>query len=65
MFSKRVHEKLPLLFEIFLRLHQLQMRGELIFNVIHIAGTRMIEAGIGGLSRGNNLGGIIRGLNHL
>ena len=49
---------IPLLFEIVLMLQQLHMRRELIFNVIHIARTQMIEAGIEGLSRSNNLGGI-------
>ena len=38
------------------------MRGELIFHVIHIAGTQIIEAGIEGLSRGNNLVGMVRKL---
>ena len=41
------------------------MRGELSLHVIHISGTRMIEEGIDGLSIGNNLGGIVRGLNPL
>ena len=41
------------------------MRGELILYVIHIRGTRIIEAGIDGLSRGNNLGGMRRVLNPL
>ena len=39
------------------------MRGELILLVIHITGTRMIEAGIYVLSRVNEFGGMIRGLN--
>ena len=34
--------KIPFLFEIYLRLHQVQMIGELVFHVIHIAGTQMI-----------------------
>ena len=41
------------------------MRGELILHVIRIAGTRIIEAGIYGLSEGNNLGVMTRGLNPL
>ena len=41
------------------------MRGELILHVIHIAGTRMVGVGIYGLSRDNNLGGIMRGMNPL
>ena len=55
--------KPPLLFEIVLRLKQVQMRGELILHDIKIAGTRTIEVGIERLSRGNNLGGIMRGIN--
>ena len=47
--------KIPLLFELVLRLHQVQMRGELILHVIHIKGTIIIEAGIYGFSSGNNL----------
>ena len=38
--------KISFLFELVLRLHQVQMRGELILYVIHILGTRLIEAGI-------------------
>ena len=41
------------------------MRGELILHIIQIAGTRMIEEGIDGLSRRNNLGMMIRGINPL
>ena len=41
------------------------MKGVLIVHVIHIAEKRMIEAGIDGLSRENNLGGTIRGVNPL
>ena len=41
------------------------MRGNLILHVVHISGTRIIEADIDGLSRGNNLGGMIRGVKPL
>ena len=41
------------------------MRGELILHMIQIAGTSIIEAGIDGLSRGDNLGGMKRRLNPL
>ena len=41
------------------------MRGYFILHVVHIVGTRMIEAVIDGLSRVNNMGGIMRGLNPL
>ena len=47
-FYKETSES-PLLFGIVLRLHQVHMRGELILHVIHIVGTRMIEAGIDGI----------------
>ena len=48
---------IPLLFELVPRLHRVQMKGEFILHVVHIVGTRMIESGIDGLYRGNNLGG--------
>ena len=41
------------------------MRGYLIQHVVHIVGTRIIEAGIDGISRRNNLVGIMRVLNPL
>ena len=44
--------KILLLFEIVLRLHQLQMIGELVLHVIHIVVIRMIEAGIDGIFGG-------------
>ena len=57
--------KQNLLVELVPRLQQVQMRGYLILHVIHIAGTRMIEAVIDVLFRGDNLAGMIRGLNPL
>ena len=57
--------KIPLLFEFVLHLHQVQIKRELIPHVVHIAGTSMIESGIDGLYRGNNLGGLMRVLEHL
>ena len=44
--------KTPLLCEIVLRLHQVQIRGYLILHMLHISGTIMIEAVIYGLLRG-------------
>ena len=41
------------------------MKGYLILHVINIAGTMMIEARIYDISRGNNLGGMMRELNPL
>ena len=57
--------KIPLLFEFVFMLHQVQIRGELILHVIHIADTRMTETGIYGLSRGDNLGEMMKGMNPL
>ena len=50
VFSKRT-SKIPSLFEIVLRLHQENIRGELIFYVVHIVGTRMVEEGIDSIYR--------------
>ena len=57
--------RIILLFEIVLWLHHVQMKEALILHVIYISGTRMIEAGIYGLSRENNLEGIMIGVNPL
>ena len=48
--------KSPLLFELLSFLHPVQMKVELILKIVQIARTIMVEAGIDGLSRGNNLG---------
>ena len=52
-------QTISLLLELVIRLHQLQMRGYFTLNVVHIAVTRTIEAKINGISRGNNLGGMM------
>ena len=57
--------KITLLFEIVFRLHQGQIRENLILHVVHISGMRIIEAVVDGLSRENNLGGVKRELNPL
>ena len=41
------------------------MRGYVILYVVHIVGTRMIESVINGISRENNMGGMMIGLNPL
>ena len=41
------------------------MRGELILYVIYIVGTIMIQSGIDGIYRYNNLGGMMRKINPL
>ena len=43
-------------------LWRLQMGGDFTLNVYHVAGTRMIECGIDGLSRGDKTEGIARGI---
>ena len=48
-----------------IHLHQFQMKGKLVFCIVCIEWTWMVEAGIEGLSRFNNLGGTMRGLNPL
>ena len=45
-----------------MRLHNIQFEGRLIFHVVHISETRMIETGIDALYRGNYLGVIMRGI---
>ena len=57
------NSKNPLLFEIVFRLHQVQMKGDLILHIRNILRTQMLEAVIDGLSRGNNLIGMMRGIN--
>ncbi|KAL7574181.1 hypothetical protein ACA910_014857 [Epithemia clementina (nom. ined.)] len=53
--------KSKLHFDLVLRLHRLEMQGQLFINVIWIAGTRMIEQGTDGLSRGDLLSGVLAG----
>ena len=57
--------KTPLLFEIVLRLNQVHMRGYFILHVIHIVGKRLNKEVTYGLSRGENLVGMMRGSNPL
>ena len=59
----RGKSKIPLLFELILRLHQVQMRGYLILHVVNTIEIRMTEKLIYGIPRGNNMGVIMRGLN--
>jgi hypothetical protein len=49
------------LFNLMLRLRKLQMRAQVMLHVIHIAGTRMIEQGTDGTSRGSLLEGVMSG----
>jgi hypothetical protein len=53
------------LFELVLRLRELEMRGNLFVHLIWVAGTRMIEQGTDGLSRGDLSNGVMAGDNML
>ena len=57
--------KIPFLFGLFLRLHQVHMIVHLILHVVHIVGTIMIESVIDGIPRGYNMGGMMILLNPL
>ena len=52
-------------FETVLIPHNIQMDERLIVHGVHISGTRVAEAVIDGISRGNNFGVIMRGINPL
>ena len=43
------------------RLWKLQMKGDFTLHIYHVSGTRMIESGIDGLSRGDKLEGVSKG----
>jgi hypothetical protein len=47
--------------DLIFRLWDLQMKGNFVLHMIHIAGTRMIDSGIDGLSRGDKAEGIALG----
>lgn len=49
------------LFELVLRLRKLEMKGELFIHLIWVAGTRMIEQGTDGVSRGDLASGVMSG----
>ena len=57
--------KSTMFFETVLQLHELTVEGVLIMHVVHISGTRMIEAGIDDLSIRNYMGGIMQGIDPL
>ena len=59
------HSSSKKLNDIILRLRMLEMKTGSILHVIHIAGTRMKEAGIDGLSRGDLLEGMMKGAHPL
>ena len=49
------------LFELALRLRELEMKGNLILHMVHVAGTRMQFEGADGSSRGDQNTGVMRG----
>jgi hypothetical protein len=51
-----------LLFELVLRLQQFDMTGLLRLHITHVSGTRMIAQGTDGLSRGDMMDGVMRGV---
>jgi hypothetical protein len=51
----------PQLFNLVLRLRKLQMEGKLFLHLVWVAGTRMIEQGTDGGSRGDFTTGVLRG----
>ena len=51
----------PLLFELIVRLYKLLMKYYCSVQVVHVAGTRMIQQGTDGLSRGDLLEGVLKG----
>jgi hypothetical protein len=53
------------LFDLILRLRQLDMGGSIMLHVVHIAGTRMICQGTDGLSRGDFGAGVMTGASML
>jgi hypothetical protein len=50
-----------LLFELVLRLRKLEMTVQFKLHVVHVAGTRMIEQGTDGMSRGDHGSGVMAG----
>ena len=55
----------PTLFSLVLRLRQLEMDGSLFLRIVWVAGTRMIEQGTDGFSRGDLENGVATGIDML
>ena len=53
----------PFLFDLVLRLRLLTLKVGMRLHLIHVAGTRMIDQGSDGLSRGLLYGGVMMGKN--
>ena len=59
MFYKGISNS-NMLFEMVLQIHEIPVEGVLIIHVVHISGTRMIEAGLDDLSIRNYMGCIMQ-----
>ena len=59
--SAKGSSKSKLLFDLVVRLYTLEMRYRCNIQLVHVAGTRMIEQGTDGLSRGDMYDGVMRG----
>ena len=55
----------PEFFELFIRFRILELYHGLKLHLLHVAGTRMTEQGTYGVSQGNQLEGVLRGVNML
>jgi len=55
----------PHLFELVVRLHKLEMTGDIRIHVIHVSGSRMIRQGTDALSRGCSSEGVMTGMSML
>ncbi len=53
--------KSELLYDLVVLIYKLQMRCRCVVHFVHVAGTRMIEQGTDGLSRGDMLEGVMKG----
>jgi hypothetical protein len=51
----------PILFDLVVRLYKLSMKYECSLQFVHVSGTRMIQQGTDGLSRGDMLEGVMKG----
>ena len=69
MVSERAYfkgtSKSKTLFELVLELRKLELTGRFKLHLIHVAGTRMIESGVDGLSRGDESTGVMAGASML
>jgi hypothetical protein len=55
----------PIMFDLMLRLHKLEMNAGWKLHVIHVTRKRMIQQGTGGLSQGDLMSGVTGGMDML